>query len=327
MEPIVSIRRLSSLLGKSRARLKEIAAEVYADSRSHYTVFMQRNKKNPNKLREITAPKAELKEIQARLHTQLRKIELSESVHGGVRGRSPRSNAAQHLGQPWVVNVDVRDFYPSVSNTEVYRMFRHRLGWGADVARLVTRLATLNGGVPQGAPTSTAIANLVLANIDKRIPSEAKRLGARNTRFIDDYTFSGSNPMPLIQFVGRRLAAHGLLIYRKNAKFQSKPKLRITPASRRQEVTGLVVNSNRGPSVSRSYRGNVKGAIFSLRTISNPIALREAIDSINGKIAHVRQFNPGSAKRLQRYLAKSANQLATGTTRGANSVLQTVRQG
>lgn len=306
MDPIVSLRRLSSLLGKSPARLKEIAAEIDAGSRSHYTEFMQTSKKNPNKLRKITAPKPELKEIQRRLYIQLRKIELSDSVHGGVRGKSPRSNAAQHLGQPWVVNVDVKDFYPSVSNTEVYRMFRHH-AWGADVARLVTRLTTLNGGVPQGAPTSTAIANLVLASIDKQIPSEAERVGAQNTRFIDDYAFSGRNPMPLIQFVGRRLAAQGLLIYRKNAKFQSKPKLRITPASRRQEVTGLVVNSRRGPSVSRTYRDNVKAAIFSLRTISSPIALRKAINSINGKIAHVRQFNPGSARRLQRYLAKACN--------------------
>lgn len=306
MGEILSLRRLSSLLGKSPARLKEIAAELDAESRSHYTEFMQRNKKNPNKIRKITAAKPELKEIQTRLHAHLRKIELSESVHGGVRGKSPRSNAEQHLGQPWVVNVDVKDFYPSVSNTEVHRMFR-RLAWGADVARLVTRLTTLDGGVPQGAPTSTVIANLVLASIDNRLPAEAEKLDSRNTRFVDDYTFSGSNPMPLIQYVGRGLSAHGLTIYRKNAKFQSKPKLKITPASRRQEVTGLVVNSRRGPSVSRTYRDNVKAAIFSLRSISSPIALREAINSINGKIAHVSKFNPGSAKRLQRYLAKVCN--------------------
>jgi len=306
VDRILSLRRLSALLGKSPARLKEIAAELDADSRSHYTEFMQRSKKNPNKIRKITAPKPELKEIQNRLHAHIRKIELSESVHGGVRGKSPRSNAEQHLGQPWVVNVDVKDFYPSVSNTEVNRMFR-RLGWGADVARLVTRLTTVDGAVPQGAPTSTAIANLVLANIDNRLPAEGEKLGSRNTRFVDDYTFSGTNPMPLIQYVGRGLSARGLKIYRKNAKFQSKPKLRITPASRRQEVTGLVVNSRRGPSVSRTYRDNVKAAIFSLGTISNPIVLREAINSINGKIAHVRKFNPGSAKRLQCYLAKFSN--------------------
>lgn len=303
MDRILSLRRLSALLGKSPARLKEIAAELDADIRSHYTAFMQRNKKNPAKSRKITAPEPELKEIQARLHAQLRKIELAESVHGGVLGKSPRSNAEQHLAQPWVVNVDVKDFYPSVSNTEVHRMFR-RLGWGADVARLVTRLTTVDGALPQGAPTSTAIANLVLASIDNRLPTEGEKLGSRHTRFVDDYTFSGTNPMPLIQHVGRGLSAHGLKIYRKNAKFQSKPKLRITPASRRQEVTGLVVNSRRGPSVSRTYRDNLKTAIFSLGTISNPIALCKAINSINGKIAHVRKFNLGSAKRLQRYLEK-----------------------
>jgi RNA-directed DNA polymerase len=324
MDGIVSLKRLSSILGKSPARLKEIAAELDVDSKSHYREFMQRSKKNPSKYRKITEPKPELKEIQCRLHTQLRKIELSELVHGGVRGKSPRSNAAQHLGQRWVVNVDVKDFYPSVSNTEVHRMFR-RLGWGSDVARLVTRLTTLDGGVPQGAPTSTAVANLVLASIDNRLPAEAKNFDARNSRFVDDYTFSGPNPTPLIQFVGRGLAAHGLTIYRKNAKFQSKPKLRITPASQRQEVTGLVVNCKRGPSVSRTYRDNVKAAIFSLRGVSSPIALREAINSINGKIAHVRQFNPGSAKRLQRSMAKVCNPTCTRTREEPTPQIQTAR--
>lgn len=303
MDRIVSVRRLSLILGKSPTRLKEIAAELDINSDSHYREFMQRSKKNPSKYRKITEPKPELKEIQSRLYAHLRKIELSSSVHGGVRGKSPRSNAALHLGQRWVVSADVKDFYPSVSNTEVHRMFR-RLGWGSDVARLVTRLTTLDGGVPQGAPTSTAVANHVLAGIDNRLPAVAKTLDARHSRFVDDYTFSGPHPTPLIQFIGRGLAAHGLAIYRKNAKFQSKPKLRITPSSERQEVTGLVVNCKRGPSVSRTYRDNVRAAIFSLRGVSSPIALRETMNSINGRIAHVRQFNPGSAKRLQHFLAK-----------------------
>lgn len=145
----------------------------------------------------------------------LASITLGEGVHGGVRGRSPRSNATPHLGQPCVVNLDVRDFFPNVRHYVVYRMFRRELGFGRDVARLLTRLTTLDGQLPQGASTSTAIANVLALPIDRPISVEAERFDVRYTRFVDDITLSGSNPRPLINIVGRMLSRRRLPMYRK----------------------------------------------------------------------------------------------------------------
>ena len=300
MQPILSVRDLASRLGTSVARLREIADDI----KSHYKVRPQLDKKNKHKVRQLSVPSNELKEIQRRIKNNiLAPITLGEGVHGGVRGRSPRSNATQHLSQPCVVNLDIRDFFPNVRHYVVYGMFRRELGFGRDVARRLTQLTTFDSQLPQGAPTSTAIANaLLVLPVDGPISVEAERFDVRYTRFVDDITFSGSNPRPLINIVGRMLSRRRLPMYRKKAKWHSKPKLKITSNSKPQEVTGLIANSRTGPSVSRQYRDNVRAAILALRNTTEEGVLRAAASSIRGRIAHVRQFNPGAAKRMQGYL-------------------------
>lgn len=306
MEPVLSRRMLERALGKTREQLDEIMASINA----RYRQFPQRSKKNPAKIRMITTPEPELKEVQSRLLKLLSQIPLSDGVHGGVRGRSPRTNAEAHLAQPYVVNVDVADFFPSIRHRNVYRLFRHELGWGKDVARIATRLTTYRGAVPQGAPTSTVIANLLLAQtVDQHVSTQASVLGASSTRFVDDLTFSGSNPTPLIEVAGKRLSAKGLRIHRKKAKFQPKAKLKITPNSQRQEVTGLVVNGKRGPTVSRTYRDDVRGAIHALRNQTNRRVLDRTVRSIRSRIAYIQLYNPGPAERLTRYLDSVQAQL------------------
>ena len=182
---------------------------------------------------------------------------------------------------------------------------------GPDVAHFVTRLVTYDGEVPQGAPTSTVIANLLLAQaVDDPVAERADELGATSTRFVDDLTFSGDNPMPLIEVAGKSLSTRGLRIYRKTTRFQPKPKLKITPNWERQEVTGLVVNRKSGPTISRAYRDNVRGAIHALRKQENVVAREKAVTSIRSRIAYVKQYNSGPAKRLSRYLESVLAELA-----------------
>lgn len=95
MEPILSLRLLEAHVGMSRERLQEIAGSI----NHRYRQFPQRSKKNPAKVRMITAPDDELKWVQSKLLKLLTQIPLSDGVHGGVRGRSPRTNAEAHLGQ------------------------------------------------------------------------------------------------------------------------------------------------------------------------------------------------------------------------------------
>lgn len=301
MTPILSVRDLAWRIRTPISRLKEISQNI----ESHYHVFSKVDEKK-QKVRQFRNPSPELKEIQRRINKIILSLaDISDIAHGGVVGKSTRSNATQHLGQPCVINVDVRNFFPNVRHYVVYRMFRRELGFGRDVARLLTRLSTLHSELPQGAPTSTSIANLLLSSaVDVPISDKSSATNSVTTRFVDDFTFSGSHPRSLINATAKSLSARRLPIWRKKGKFKSKLKLKITPLSQRQEVTGLVVNSRQGPSVSRQRRDAVRAAIYQVKNISDEPMRRKVLNSIRGKIAYIRGFNPGSAARLQRYIER-----------------------
>jgi RNA-directed DNA polymerase len=299
MKPIFSLRRLAWTLGVPIERLRELAADV----RPHYREWPRRDPRNPDKIRVIRSPSDELKGIQRRINRQiLSAAEIGSEVHGGVRGKSSRSNAENHLGQRMVVTVDVRQFFPSVRHYIVYRLFRRELGFGRDVARVLTQLTTLRGALPQGAPTSVPIANILLAKaVDAPVSSKASSSGHGYTRFVDDAAFSGNDPRSLINIIARLLSTRRLSIHREKPKWHKKQKLKIMPRSQPQEVTGLLVNGLR-PTISRQRRDRVRAAIHQLRQVADDQKRRKAVTSIRSRIAYVAPFNPGPAKRLQRYL-------------------------
>ncbi len=194
--------------------------------------------------------------------------------------------------------MDVRRFFPSVRHYILQDMLRKEWHLGRDVAWILTRLVTLDAQLPQGAPTSPILANALLdLALDLPLSTRARDIGADNTRFLDDIALSGDDPRPLINPAIRGLSKRRLVIWRPGSRSTSKPKFKIMRNSGRQEVTGLVVNSRSGPSVPKAYRDAVRAAIHQLNTLSG-VARTEAENSIRGKIAHVRQCNPGSADRL-----------------------------
>lgn len=294
--PILSLNDLARRVGIPLARLRQVGKNVH----KHYSYFSKMVAKD--KSREFRVPDVQLMEIQRRiLQRVLNPIGYTDEAHGGVRGRSARSNATVHCAQNCVINLDVKRFFDNVRHEAVYRMFRHELGFGRDVASLLTRLTTFRSLLPQGAPTSPAVANLVLAvPVDRSLSLVVRDLEVKYTRFVDDLTFSGNDPRPVINIVARLLSGRRLPMYRK--KSNGKSKLRITPRSRAQEVTGLLVNGSR-ISISRKRRDSIRAAIFGLRSMTAEAEIQAAARSIRGRIAHVEQFNPGEALRLRRYLS------------------------
>jgi hypothetical protein len=305
MKGIVSARDFARRLGTTAHRLRDLARDLDRSKYSHYRFWSEINKKT-GKVRHFRIPDPELMDLQRKIKDNvLGKIDLADAAHGGVRGRSPYTNALPHLGQACVITLDVRQFFPRVRHYVVRNMLRREYGYGREVAHLLTRLTTLDGQLPQGSPTSTAVANVLLTNaVDAAVSVKAKRIGAENTRFVDDLALSGRNPRSLINDAARALSAVRLPIWRKKAKFQSKPKFKITPRSKPQEVTGLIVNCVAGPSISRKKRDGIKAAIFQAATLPAGVDRMMAINSIRGRLIHLRRFNPGSAVRLQKYFVR-----------------------
>lgn len=197
--------------------------------------------------RTIDAPSDELKAAQRKLLAWLEtNYGFSEHVTGFRRGKSLWDNAKPHSGKKAVVNVDVEDFFPSVTETKVSKALV-AIGIPETSIPEFLRLTTYRGCLPQGAPTSPFIANLVFAPVDDAVVKLLKKYDkkAKYTRYADDLTFS-SNDSKIVNAI--RIIEDGIL---PRFGFRAKKKKTcVYRAHTRQTVTGLVVNGKK-PRISR----------------------------------------------------------------------------
>jgi RNA-directed DNA polymerase len=147
--------------------------------------------------RELAEPDPLLKRLQYEIAARHL---TSEQAHPAAvayqKGKSTANHVWAHAGAAIIVTADVRDFFPSTRADRVESWWRERVD--SDTARLLTLLTTDRGGLPQGAPTSPALSNLVNVELDARLSARASAAGARYTRYCDDLAFSwpvGSGPL------------------------------------------------------------------------------------------------------------------------------------
>jgi len=224
--------------------------------------------------RLIEAPKPLLKEVQQKiLRGILDHVPPHPNAHGFVQGRSILSNARPHLGKYVLLKFDLEDFYPSVRYPRVVAIFRS-LGFSREVAIWLARLTTsstppdlasperyldwlyMARHLPQGAPTSPALANLSAYSLDVRLTGLARRYDITYTRYADDLTFSGSRKMggalrdfiPLVQQI---IKAERFRV--------NKRKRKVLRHYGRQSVTGVVVNAK--PNLARDEYDRLKATL------------------------------------------------------------------
>jgi len=192
------------------------------------------SKKNGRK-RKISEPLPNLKTIQRwMLDHILSTIEISRFAKAYIKKRSIRDNARFHLKQKYVLNLDIQNFFSSIDFNRVYRLFRD-LGYRKSLSVLFANLCILDGSLPQGAPTSPAISNIIFRRNDARISGYCIANKIRYTRYADDMTFSGDFECgKLIHFIKRVLRESGFKLNTEKTRFMGR--------HQRQEVTGIVVN-------------------------------------------------------------------------------------
>ena len=212
--------------------------------------------------RNIEAPGDKLKALQRRvLWRLLEPLTVRPCATGFVRGRSIVDNARPHVGQGVVINLDLADFFGSIALERVQQVFAAH-GWETQAATILARICTSDGRLPQGAPTSPALSNLVCRRLDARLSALVVRANGQYTRYADDLTFSfpafGHNKRrrtPRLRASGdgarrRRPAGPsrsllkkiGLIIVDEGFRIQRKKRIRVQRAHQRQTATGLVVN-------------------------------------------------------------------------------------
>jgi RNA-directed DNA polymerase len=185
--------------------------------------------------RTINEPLPSLKEIQHWILEEiLSRYPVSGYAKAYIRNRSIKDNARFHVDQKLVLTIDIKNFFPSLHIKNVNSFFL-KTGYSSPVAFLLSNLCCLDEGLPQGAPTSPALSNILMINVDKRISAFTNQKGIRYTRYADDMTFSGDfEPGMLIKFVRNVLRNRELGI--------NYEKLRVRRQGQRQEVTGVIVN-------------------------------------------------------------------------------------
>jgi len=184
---------------KLRFDIKEIYS-IIANIDKYYTekVIVKENEDGSTKTDSQGNPKTRifnpshnrLKVIQKRIQKNiLLKLELPDYAFGAVKGRDNIINANMHKGKKYKFTTDLRDFFPSISHHDVFKMFR-TYNFSPTVSRLLTKLTTYKGRLPQGSPTSSTIANLVFVKTGKNLNNFAKHYNINFTSFVDDLTFS-----------------------------------------------------------------------------------------------------------------------------------------
>jgi len=256
--------------------------------------------------RRIAAPRKPLRSAQRILLEKiLSKVPVHSAAHGFVPGRSTVTNAEPHLGAAVVVKMDLVDFFPSVHYRRVVGLFES-LGYPTTAAEPLAGLCTYRpkledgemvwpGLVPQGAPTSPALTNLVCRRMDARLSALAKKAGAAYTRYADDLTFSfATEPAGLGRFfwwVDQICQQEG---FAENTK-----KRRVLRPSSRQLVTGIVVNDHL--AVPRSERRRFRATLANVK--KNGLAAeargREDFEAyLHGYVAYVRMVEPERGAKL-----------------------------
>jgi RNA-directed DNA polymerase len=219
------------------ARRMEVAPDVLQQLTPEYREFAVPKRSGGTRI--IAAPAVELKQLQrALLRRVLAKLRRHPAAVGFESGESFVTNAARHCGRSVVLRFDIKDFFPSITAHRIYKYFRF-VGWNRAAARSLTKLVSWQDKLPQGAPTSPRLSNLVNYRLDARLTGLAERYHATYTRYADDITISLQDESldlrPLIGTVFKILRDEGYEPHRGR-------KFGIRRQHHQQRVTGLVVN-------------------------------------------------------------------------------------
>lgn len=257
-------------------------------------------KKNNGKLRYISAPLDILKWTQKCILTNiLEKYPVSKFATAYRKGLKLVDNAKVHTSKKYILKMDLKDFFPSIGFEQVYSCVFNTRHFPKQIGVILTLLCCRNGVLPQGAPTSPAISNIVMRNFDDIFGAWCEKQGFSYTRYCDDITVSGNKSL-YVAFVKAKamLEKMGYEINTKKTHF-------LTNASC-QTVTGLTVNER--ARIPLDYRRNLRQEIYYAQKFGVKDAVMRAnreeyivdgkvdehryISHLEGKVQYILQIEP-----------------------------------
>ncbi len=266
--------KLASLLFISLEKLKVLAS---ADC----LYFDFKKPKASGGIREISAPRDDLKAVQSRIAHLLQRIAPPDYLFAPVAGRSYVDNAAQHLGAASVRLLDIEDFFPSCTANKVIWFFMKRMECSPDVAAILSGVVTKNGSLPQGSPCSPILAYLSYIDMWEEVAKIVRTNGCCLSVYADDLTISGSVvPEQAIWKIKQALHKHGHRY--KLSKERSK---HLKPA----EITGVILIRDRLLAPNRQHK-KLYAVRQELRKARSPMRRVTLETQLKGRIAQMGQI-------------------------------------
>jgi len=206
-------------------------------------------------IRKICAPSMNLKKIQRWiLDNILMKFDIDESAKGFIKNNSIVDNAKIHTNKALVYNIDIKNFFPSISSEKVYFLFYNK-GYSSEVSFAFSKLVSYKGYLPQGSPCSPILSNIICVKMDRDMRMLAYKINANYSRYADDMTIS-TNDIRL--FVEKKEAFKKIVKY--NGFNLNDKKERMQFGNQPQFVTGLIVND--GVKIRRQFKKDVEQQIY-----------------------------------------------------------------
>lgn len=302
---------------------KDEVVAITSDINSYYISYVIRKSDGKSK-RIIDAPQEPLRGYQKKLlNNFLYKFRTNDIVHGFVARRSAKTNAEKHLGAKTVVKVDISNFFNSIREFGVTNTMQRLLSAlhqngvldvppTAEDGVLLTQLVCYKGRLPQGAPTSPAMANIFCWGMDKLLSGVNPPALYHNhpvvvTRYADDITISSTKPFSK-SAVKSLLSLVRAIVKRQGLRLNAK-KTRVRTASGRLSVTGVVVNSktNMSKGEYRVLRARVHNFVTGKVTLND-----KQIQSLRGQLEWLRSLNPSKGEKL---IAQLGNKLSSPQTK------------
>jgi hypothetical protein len=269
-----------------------LIASLRKNPSAHYRVA--KIPKSGGGKRDLHAPTPQLKRVQRVVLRQVLEGLPKHDADHCRRGRSIKTNALVHVGHRFVSSYDIRDCFPSVTPRLVRAALR-KYQLSARTIDDIIVLTMLNGGLPQGAPTSPALLSIAVAGMDDRLARAAAAHGISYTRYVDDIFVSGNRS---VKFFGREVgAAVGLVGLRINLS-----KSKHWTSARRATVTGIVLSAK--PSIRSEYIASIRRILHLARTGALGLSTVEW-EQLQGRIAWVRSISPEKGERLDAGLLRT----------------------
>lgn len=273
--------------------------EKYFKQEHHFKYYeFSRLKANGKDKRDYAVPEEELKLIQKRICKLLSRIETPEWVMTGKKHCSYINNAEKHKDNPFVKTMDISQFYDSTKRSQVYKMFVNVFSMSNDIARIMTDLVIYNKKLPTGSPSSQLIVYWTFSHMFERIHTIAEQYGCYFTLYVDDMTFSSSDPIKkeLREKVDYQLRYNGL-----KAKIQ---KDHYYQADKIKEVTGVGIKDGNIFVLNRKRKQILDQ--YEKCKIGNNIL---EIERLNGMLCALRQIEPVIFPEIANYIKHYESEL------------------